>query len=71
MMILLILICLILPGCSVFTRETDEATILVACPDLEVPADKSFGATTLALSRNGKTYYECRCAAAPSTCPKD
>jgi hypothetical protein len=63
---------LLLSGCFFGPKVGyDESLVIAACPDLILPTDDSFGATTVAAGKNGQIYYKCRCAGAPSTCPKE
>lgn len=63
-----VMLSLMLSGCLSFGAK-DDASVLLACPErIEIPADDTFGATTMALVNNAKTYYKCRCVSAPKSC---
>ena len=69
--VVLVMLSFLLAGCLFGPKVGyDESLVIAACPDLARPVDDSFGATTIVLGKNAQIYYKCRCAAAPSLCPK-
>lgn len=65
----IVMLSLALSGCWLLTGGKDDASMLLACPErVNVPADDSFGATTVTLAENAKIYYKCRCAGLPKSC---
>ena len=64
-----ILACLLLSGCSMWTVKTDPL-VVASCPTLTPLADATFGATTLKLIEVAGQYHQCRCAAMPKECAK-
>lgn len=64
MRLLPILFVVVLAGCeTVVPAKPGNPLLKIACPDLDPPADDTFGATTLALTRTSEQYYKCRAAA--------
>ena len=63
MRLFLILCAVVLAGCETVPVKPGNPLLKIACPDLVPPADDTFGATTVALTRASEQYYKCRAAA--------
>lgn len=65
MRLLLLWFVIVLAGCETVTAKPGNPLLVISCPDLTAPADDTFGATTVALTRASEQYYKCRAAAMP------
>lgn len=66
MKMLLLWFVIVLAGCATAPAKPGNPLLIIACPDLVLPVDDTFGATTIALTRTAETYYKCRAAAMPT-----